>query len=208
MIKKYISPFLVILFMLLGSQAASSQSSPRSQLESIINEMISVLSDSSLKGPEHTEERRKKVIEVIEKGFDFGEMTKRSLGKHWKKLSKDEQEEITKLFARLIENSYITKIEGYSDEKVAFLKDRIKGKYAEINTEILSGSVSIPIKYRLKQKDNVWRVYDINIEGVSLLKNYRGQFNAIFKKGAYQELKRQLEKKVKDIEEEIKTKSS
>ncbi len=207
MLKKCKLCLLAILFLNIGSYYALAQSTPKSHIETTIGEILKVLSDSSLKGSERTKERRETVVDVIEKGFDFKEMSRRTLGKHWKNLKNDEQEEFVRLFSRLIENSYITKIDRYSDEKVVYLKERVKGKYAQVDTEIISKSVTIPIKYSLKKSNPGWSIYDVKVEGVSLVRNYKSQFGAILSKGSYKELKVQLEEKLKNIEEEVSTES-
>ena len=207
MLKKCKLCLLTILFLSIGSYYALAQSTPKSHIETTIGDILKVLSDSSLKGSEQTKERRESVAKVIERGFDFSEMSRRTLGKHWKNLNNNEQSEFTRLFSRLIESSYIAKIDGYSDEKVAYLKERVKGKYAQVDTEIISKSVTIPIKYSLKQRNSVWRIYDVKVEGVSLVTNYKGQFGAILSKGSYKDLKVQLEKKLKNLEDADSAKS-
>lgn len=207
MLKKCMLCLLTIILLNISSYYALAQSTPKSHIETTIGDILKVLSDSSLKGSDRTKERRETVIKVIEKGFDFSEMSRRALGKHWKKLKDEQKEEFIRLFSRLIENSYITKIDRYSDEKVVYLKERVKGKYAQVDTEIISTRVTIPIKYSLKQSNSGWSIYDVKVEGVSLVRNYKSQFSAILSKGSYKELKVKLEEKLKNIEEEINTKS-
>ena len=207
MLKKCMLCLLAIIFLNISSYYALAQSTPKSHIETTIGDILKVLSDSSLKGPERTKERRETVIKVIEKGFDFSEMSRRTLGKHWKKLKDEQKKEFIRLFSRLIENSYIRKIDGYSDEKVVYLKERVKGKYAQVDTEIITKSVTIPIKYSLKQSNSGWSIYDVKVEGVSLVRNYKSQFGSILSKGSYKELKVQLVEKLKNLEEDINTKS-
>lgn len=207
MLKKYIVCVLTIFFLNIGSYYALAQSTPKSHIETTIGDILKVLSDSSLKGSDRAKERRETVIKVIEKGFDFSEMSRRTLGKHWKKLKDEQKEEFIRLFSRLIENSYIRKIDGYSDEKVVYLKERIKGKYAQVDTQIISKSVTIPIKYSLKNSNSGWSIYDVKIEGVSLVTNYKSQFGSILSKGSYKELKVKLEEKLENLEEEVSAES-
>jgi len=133
--------------------------------------------------------------EVIGKRFDYAEMGKRTLGRHWKKLTEKQQVEFVALFQRFLSNSYSGNVDGYAGEQVKYLKERRKGDFAEVQTKIISKKLRIPLDYRLLKKSNEWRVYDVVIDGVSLVKNFRGQFSRIIKSSSYQGLIQKLRAK-------------
>ena len=164
-------------------------------VKSTIEELFAILSDENLKKPERAEERRALVEEVIGKRFDYAEMGKRTLGRHWKKLTEKQQVEFVALFQRFLSNSYSGNVDGYSGEQVKYLKERRKGDFAEVQTKVISNKLQIPLDYRLLKKSNEWRVYDVVIDGVSLVKNFRGQFSRIIKSSSYQGLIQKLRTK-------------
>lgn len=168
------------------------------QMKGTIENILSVLQDSSLKGSDKQEERRAKIREAIGKRFDFTEMAKRSLGKHWKKRSPAERKEFAELFADLIEGSYIEKIENYSDEKVIYGNEQVKNNKSKVKTKIISSKgTEISVQYKLLNRSNdYWRVYDIVVEGVSLVSNYRTQFGKALSSSSYAELVDKLRSKV------------
>ena len=169
---------------------------PMETIQKGTEEVLSMLKDPAYKGPEHTEERRKKIWDIISHYFDFKEMAKRSLGRHWRKLTSQQRDEFVDLFSFLLQHSYIGKIDKYTNEKVVYDKERIQGKYATVKTIILSkNDVQIPVNYRLKKKGDKWMVYDVAIEGVSLVNNYRAQFNSIIVSKSYDALVERLKKK-------------
>lgn len=178
-----------------GSTIEARAESPRDAMKGTIQEMIAILGDEGLKKPERAEERRRKLEKVIGARFDYEEMAKRSLGKRWRKLRDSEQQEFVRLFTALLVRSYASKIEGYSGEQVEYLNERTKGKYAEVKTKVISGKVEIPLDYRMLNRSNQWRVYDVVVDGVSLVRNYRGQFAKIIKASSYDDLVQTLREK-------------
>lgn len=170
---------------------------PTELVKETVEDIIAIVTDESLKGDEKTEERREQMREVIRNRFGFTEMAMRSMGRHWRDLSPDEQKEFTEVFARVIENSYIDKVEGYTDEEVAFDEEKTVRNMAMVGTRIiLHSGTEIPIEYRMVKRGSDWRVYDVVIEGVSLVRNYRTQFGTALRKGSYTELVAQLKEKL------------
>ncbi len=127
-------------------------------------------------------------------------MVMRSLAKNYKDRSDKEREEFTRLFKKLLENSYASKIENYQDETIKYVKEQVKGKYALVNTEIIRKDGTINVDYKLINEDGKWTVYDFVIEEVSLIRNYRSQFSKIIKTESYGALVSKLSKKIKDLE--------
>ncbi|MFQ5992854.1 MAG: phospholipid-binding protein MlaC [Nitrospiraceae bacterium] len=169
-------------------------------MRSTINEVIRILTDENLKRPEMDGERRRQLEQVIGHRFSYEEMAKRTLGRDWKNLSDGERREFVELFKRLLTTTYADKVEGYSGEQVVYLAERRKDRYAEVQTKVVSGKVEIPLDYRLIYKSEDWRVYDVVVEGVSLVKNYRGQFAKVIRSSSFEDLVEKLRKKTARVE--------
>jgi phospholipid transport system substrate-binding protein len=128
--------------------------------------------------------------------FDFAEIAKRSLARHWQGRSEAERKEFVGLFADLLERSYISKIELYGGEKILYTGERIDGDAASVTTKIITkNGTEVPIEYRLLRQSDRWLVYDVSIEGVSLVSNYRTQFNKIIQTSSYAELVKKMKAK-------------
>ncbi len=139
---------------------------------------------------------RKIALEI----FDFPEMARRSLGRHWQTFSEKQREEFTALFADLLERSYASRIENYGGERISYVNERIDGDTATVVTRIISKTgTEVPVDYRLLKKGDRWLVYDVNIEGVSLVSNYRTQFNKILQTSGYDDLIQRLKSKQDDL---------
>jgi len=133
--------------------------------------------------------------QLIEDRFDYQEMSRRALRAPWNTLSDEEKQEFVALFRTLLTRSYADKIESYSGEGVQYLNERTEKDYAEVRTKVLTGKTEIPLDYRLVNKGTDWRVYDVVVDGVSLVNNYRGQFSKILRSSTYADLVDQLRKK-------------
>ena len=123
-------------------------------------------------------------------------MAKRVLGVHWRRLNDEEKDEFVGLFQRLLAKTYAGNIESYSGEQVSYLGERVAGEFAEVRTKILSANTEIPLDYRLLNLGGEWRVYDVVVDGVSLVSNYRGQFARILRSGSFADVLEQLRQKV------------
>ena len=162
---------------------------PTEQLQLHVDQVIKILQRPELQGESKTMARRKAVREVANQIFDFQETGKRSLGRHWQNRTLAERAEFTQLFADLLERAYISKIDQYSGEKVKYVSESIDGDQASIRTKILTKQGSeVPVDYRLLREGDRWRVYDVVIEGVSLIANYRHQFNKIIQTSSFNDL--------------------
>lgn len=160
-----------------------------------IDEVLAVLGDQALKDTTRETERREKLEAIIGQRFDYEEMAKRTLAAEWKKIGAEKQQEFVALFRRFLSQSYAGNIDGYAGEKVEYLKERLKGDFAEVQTKVVSPKVQIPLDYRLLKKNKKWGVYDVIIDGVSLTKNYRGQFSRIIKSSSFDGLLDKLRSK-------------
>jgi len=190
--------FLVIFAVCVFLPVHNAYASPvQDQLKVTIDHILEILRDPALKGEDTIEKRRASLRKVIHERFSFAKMSQLSLARHWKKRSDEEKKEFIELFGQLLEDTYISKIETYTDEKVVYVKEFVKKKKAQVNTKIVTQTIEIPIDYRLyKTKNGSWMVYDLVIEGVSLVGNYRSQFDQILKKDTYEELLEVLKKKI------------
>jgi phospholipid transport system substrate-binding protein len=171
---------------------------PMTTVEASVNRVLDVLRDSKLKSPAAKEAKKEKLRVIYKDMFDEIEFSKRTLTRNWNKFSPAERVEFVKLFEQVLEKSYIDKILDYSNEKVNFYKESmLSDNQAEIQTKIVTASKEIPIYYRMILKDGKWKVYDVVVENVSLVQNYRTQFNDILTKNTPEQLLEILRKKVK-----------
>jgi len=172
---------------------------PMDKIRDTVTSVLAVLQDQTLAGPDHTEQRREKMRQAVFQRFGFEEMAQRALGQHWSKRTSAEKKEFAALFGELLERSYINKIESYTGEqKVLFTKETIdKDGYASGRTQIVSKrDLNVDVEYRLLRRDGDWQVYDVVIEGVSLINNYRTQFHNIVSQESYDALVKKLKLKL------------
>lgn len=191
----------VLLLFCLSFSAAAETASPSDQLKPTLDKVVSVLSDPDLKGDEQKAVRRSKIMDNVKEGFDFREMSRRVLGKTWNDITEEQRDQFTGLMTELLENVYIGKLESYSGQQVRFAGERVKGERAQVTTMITHEGAELPIHYIMYDKQGKWMVYDINIEGVSLVRNYMEQFRSILRKGDFEGLVKVIEEKNRSFEE-------
>src|SRR5262249_41671919 len=173
---------------------------PTDQLRSATDRVIKVLQDPDLKQPAKGDARRQQIRAIADEIFDWQETGKRALARHWSARSPKEQEEFAALFADLIERSYISKIEQYSGERIVYAGESLESDQATVKTKLITKANSeIPIEYRMQKQGDRWRAYDVVIEGVSLVSNYRTQFNRIIQQSGYPELLSKLKSKQEEL---------
>lgn len=193
MFKRYV--LLAVAGIFLATNACAGVTS---QVKKTVDEVVKIVSDKELKKND-TKRRQllKKSISVI---FDYNEMAKRSMGKHWNQRSATEKKQFTDLFASLLENSYAGKIESYNNEKIVYLKETQDGDYAELKSKVVTAKRDeYALDYRLLNQHGTWMVYDVVIEGVSLVSNYRSQFNRIITSEGYPALVKKLQTKTDEL---------
>jgi len=185
---------LVILLLMQPVWLAAG--APTDQIRQTVDRLLAILNDPQLKGEQKKNERRQKLKEVLYQRFDFTEMARRSLGSEWRRRTPEEQKEFVKLFTELLERAYLDKIESYSGEKVQYLKEREDGNYAEVETKIVDKKgQEYSVDYRLHKVNGDWKVYDVIIEDVSLVGNYRSQFSRVLAKSSFDELLKTMKEK-------------
>ena len=183
-----------VLAILTAREAAAGP--PTDQLKSAIDRVVRVLEDPSLKGDDRVADRRTAVRKIADEIFDFSEIARRALARHWQPLTDKQRAEFVSLFSDLLERSYMSKIELYGGEKIQYIGERVEGETASVSTRIVTkNGTEVPIDYRLLKKGDRWLVYDVNIEGVSLVSNYRTQFNKIIQTGSFEDLIQKLRTK-------------
>ncbi len=182
--------------LMVSAPVCGGDTSAREQLSTSIDAIVAVLKDESLKGEEKTTQRREALREKIYERFDFEKMSQFSLGRHWRGRTAEERRTFMTLFSRLLENTYVGKIESYTDEQVTYVKEQVRDDKAQIDTKIITDTIEIPIDYRMyRTGDGQWLVYDLVVEGVSLVANYRSQFTQMLDSGTFESLILELEKK-------------
>lgn len=186
---------VLVLQLFMGGLSSAVGGAATDLMKGTIDEVLKILNDKELKEPARLEDRRQRLEKVVAARFDYPEMSRRSLGAQWNQLSDKDKQEFVDLFRTLLTNTYADRVETYSGEGVQYLNERTEKEYAEVRTKVLSGKTEIPMDYRLLHKDNDWRVYDVVVDGVSLVNNYRGQFTKILHTSSYPGLVDQLRKK-------------
>jgi phospholipid transport system substrate-binding protein len=172
---------------------------PMTTVEGTVSRVLDVLRDPKLKSPAAKEIKKEKLRVIYKDMFDEIEFSKRTLTRNWNKFNPAQRTEFVNLFEQILEKSYMDKILDYSNEKVDFYKENmISGNQAEIQSKIITASKEIPIFYRMILKDGKWKVYDVVVENVSLVQNYRTQFSDILAKNTPDQLLEILRKKVKE----------
>ena len=169
---------------------------PLETIQTRVAKVLDVLRDPALKPDSAKEAKEKKIWAIAEEIFDFTELSKRTLGLAWKKLDAGQQREFIDLFSKILGSVYLDRIMAYTNEKVVFDKDStLSEDKAEVQSRVITASGEIPIKYMMINMNGNWRVYDVVIEGVSLVKNYRTQFRELLKNQSPDDLLELLRKK-------------
>ena len=189
---------MVALVAIMAGTAAAGV--PTDQLRSAVDRVLKTLDDPSLKGQGKLADRRAAVRKIANEIFDFAEIARRSLAQHWQPLTEAQRHEFVGLFADLLERSYISKIETYGGEKIQYTGERMDGDYATVSTRIVTkNGTEVPVDYRMVKRTDHWLVYDVSIEGVSLVSSYRTQFNKIIQTSSYNELVTKLRTKQDEL---------
>jgi phospholipid transport system substrate-binding protein len=185
---------VTLLVALLSAPALPvSAGEPTDQLKRQVDQVIKTLQIPELQKENKVEERRAAVRKAAAQVFDFEETARRALGRHWQSRTPAERQEFVKLFSELLEHAYISKIDQYHGEKILYLSETAEGDQATVKTKIQTPKgTELPVDYRMHRADSRWLVYDVIIEGVSLVSNYRTQFNKIIQSASYEELLQKL----------------
>ncbi len=186
---------VVLVFLLSAFQAYAEVQSPTEELKPTLQRIIDILRDPELQGKEHKEKRRDLIMTTVSDRFDFKEMSKRVLGPTWREIGEEERDYFSKQMTKLLENNYIGQLENYSGETVEYVGERVKEGRAQVSTLVETNGEQYPVHYIMTTNNDKWVVYDINIEGVSLIRNYRAEFKSIIRTEGYEGLIKTLERK-------------
>jgi phospholipid transport system substrate-binding protein len=193
---------LMLLLIVLATPMtpAGAMASATEEVKAVVDRVVSIVSDKEMKKPKSEGKRRAALDSAISTIFDYQEMARLSLGVHWRERSPAERQEFVRLFKTLLEKSYSDKIESYNNEKISYQKEILDGDNAEVKSKIITPKrEEFTVDYRLKKDGAKWMVYDVVIEGVSLVANYRSQFNRIVRNQGYDALVRKLKDKSAEI---------
>ena len=195
---KSLAVWIIALAALTLSPVSAFAASPLESIQPQVDLALEVLRDPALKAESAKGVKEKKIWTILDGVFDYTELSKRTLAQHWKQFSPDQQGEFTRLFGKLLGGVYMDRIIAYKDEKVVFGKvTNLSDKTADVQSEVVRSSKSIPIHYRMILENGDWKVYDVVIEGVSLVQNYRTQFREILMNKTPEDLLKTLLEKVR-----------
>jgi phospholipid transport system substrate-binding protein len=171
---------------------------PTEQLRSVVDQVVRTLEDPALKTKERSAERRQSIRRITNEIFDWEEMAKQALGAHWEGQAPAARDEFVRLFRDLLERAYISQIEGYSGERITYGDEANSGTQATVRTKILTRQgQETRVDYRLALRGDRWLVHDVVIANVSLVGNYRAQFNEIIRASSYSGLVEKIKRKIK-----------
>ena len=184
----------MVVSLVVATAMPATAGAPTEQLKQRVDDVVKVVDDPALSGK--TAERHAAVRKIAEEVFDYPDTAQRALGVHWNARTPQEREEFAQLFADLLDRAYVGKIDLYQGEKVRYSGDTVEGDQAIVKTRIVTKRGSeVPVDYRMHQKNGRWLIYDVIIEGVSLISNYRTQFNKVVQTESYQSLVQKLRAK-------------
>jgi phospholipid transport system substrate-binding protein len=187
---------LLFLFCFLPLPAASSAGSPTEQVRNTVDKVLTIVRSPNSKSKAQIEAQRAQLLEVIYPRFDFTEMAKRSLGPHWARQTREEQREFIEIFAALMGRAYAGNIESYTSQNVLYTRESEDQNYAQVDTKIVGDNqATVSINYKLHSVGNEWKIYDLVIEDISVVNNYRSQFNRVLARSSFAELVRMMKEK-------------
>ena len=199
MLKK-ISLLLGTLVLTFGLCATALAGEPQDRLKTGIDSVIGILSNPALKGANKAADRQAKLRSVADSFFDWRELSRRAAAEGWKKFSSKQQDDFVVSFSELLQKTYVRKLEKYNNEKVIYQGEQVEGNQAFLKTQVQMKDKTIPINYVMIKHDQ-WMVYDVVVEGVSLVKNYRTQFSKILSKDSPEALIQRIKDKIKALDE-------
>ena len=190
--KNIYSKTLVVLLTLIVSATAFAQSAATNTMKAAVDNIVVIVNEKEFNAPE---EKRAAILSEVKGVFDFSEMAKRSLGANWKKVSPDEQEEFVNAFSDFLADTYINRVDQVKPGMIEFNDEKIKGNKALVKTSIMVDEETFPLDYKMYNDEGKWMVYDVIIENVGLISNYRNEFAGIMRKEKFAGLMKRLKKK-------------
>jgi phospholipid transport system substrate-binding protein len=193
--KTLLFPTLLCLAVMLFPLFSAAAPGPLEEVQTTVDSIIALLKRDDLS----REERQEKVGALVRERFDFRTMSQGVLATNWKKATDAEKKQFMDLFSELLETTYRERIDAYNNEEVKYLSEKIRGKKAVVETVVVTTDVEIPVTYKLLNKGESWRAYDVVVEGVSLVRNYRDSYKEIVKKEGLTGLLAKMEKKIEEL---------
>ncbi|MCI5208199.1 MAG: ABC transporter substrate-binding protein [Candidatus Electrothrix sp. ATG2] len=192
-------PLLFFLLFLPASSVSAAVPDPTEQLKPVVDKVVALLRDADFR-KRPVIDQSEHIVQIVSERFDFREMSKRVMGKQWRTLNTEQQDQFIALFTKLLQYIYIAQVDDYVDKEIKFTRQRIKRDRAEVKSLLVSDDKSIPVSYIMLLKKDTWMAYDIVIEGVSMVRNYMDQISSVLRKDGFPGLVSMLEKKIKELE--------
>lgn len=185
----------------IGGRALAAEGGPMALVKALVNQALTVIADRQMS----VAARADKLRTIVAGNFDFEAMARSALGYHWKRLSEDQRKQFTSVFTAFIEDAYLNRLTDYSGQKVAFLRESSEGPgYAQVNTQLVQqGKNPIPINYMLEKNGDDWKVYDVKVDAISIVANYRNQFNRVINNQGFDVLMKDLRSKQQSLAQSI-----
>ena len=200
--KKQFFIIVCVLFLLSVIPAAAVAGEATDRIKNTTDKLIEIVQNKDLDAPEMAEKRARMIRDAVDEVFDWEAFSQRALSRHWRNRTPEEKKEFISLFGKLLERTYMDKTRQYSGEKVDFISEEIDGKYGVVKAVVMTNEKGeVNIEYRVSKEKGTWFVYDVLVEGVSLVNNYRVQFNDIIMRSSYEELVKRLKEKLEGIED-------
>lgn len=191
--KRFLCSYLMILFLITN---AWGMLGPQQQIEEMVNSVMTVLKDQNMT----VAEKRKQVSGRVQRFLNMTSMSERTLGPYWKDASPEQRQRFTELFVQVLESTYLNRINDYSGGQVIYQKERVKDDKAIVDTKFVNEDLEIPVQYKMILENGSWQVFDVVIEGVSLIRNYRSSYGEIIRRDGYDGLFALMEQKVTDMQ--------
>lgn len=185
----------LLLTFVLSSSSLWAASSPMAQVQEVVDSVLHALSRTDLSEASKQEE----MGELVQSSIHLEAVSRKTLGPHWKEASPSQREKYSKLLILILKKTFLSRLEDYSGGRVDYLGERIKGNRAIVTTKFVSETVDLPVRYKMLQAHGNWLIYDVVIEGVSLLKNYRSSYGAIITSKGFDGLLAMLERKLEGV---------
>ncbi|CAE6796842.1 MlaC/ttg2D family ABC transporter substrate-binding protein [Nitrospira defluvii] len=192
---------LVSILLSYSPVLAAETGAPTRTIQEAVNRVMTILADPDWRKSERSRERKRLVVEAISGVIDYDEMAMRALGQEWKARADRDRKAFLDAFRQFMESSYEGRFKDYSGEDVRYLGEQVAGNFAEVRTRLVSRKVDLPVNFRLVNRGEAWRVYDISVDGISLVGNYRAQFASIIREASFQALLVKLTSKAGDVAE-------
>jgi len=200
MLGRYAAAVLAVVLVANAAPANATlapKADPMTVAQTTVNEGLTVLADKATP----LGQRQEQLKQIVAAGFDYAEMSRSAMGYHWRQLSPDQQMEFTEVFTSFVQDAYLSKINEYQGQQVDFVKSRPDGPdYAQVYSNVLQdGKPSLPVNYRLKKTAGGWKIYDVTVDAISIIGNYRNQFNRVMNNKGYATLISDLKSKQASI---------